>query len=40
MNELIPLIILIPFLTIPLLWFILIGIELVEDIRDDFNKIK
>jgi len=36
MNELIPLI-LIPFLTPNIIWFILIGIELVEDIRDDFR---
>lgn len=37
MNKLIPLIILIPFLTPNIIWFILIGIELVEDIRDDFK---
>jgi hypothetical protein len=37
MNELIPLIILIPFLTPNIIWFILIGIELVEDISDDFK---
>jgi len=37
MWELIAFYILIPFLTIPLMWFILIGIELVEDIRDDFK---
>lgn len=37
MNELIPLIILIPFLIPSITWFILIGIELVEDIRDDFK---
>ena len=32
--------ILIPFLTPNIIWFILIGKELVEDIRGDFNKIK
>jgi len=37
MNELIVLIILIPFLTPNIIWFILIGIELIEDIRDDFK---
>jgi len=36
MNELIPLI-LIAFLIPNIIWFILIGIELVEDIRDDFE---